>query len=154
MVDRIPYARKRRQVPVILSASEVVRFLAAVPSLKHRTALMTAYAAGLRVSEVVRLKIADIDSDRMLIRVEQGKGGRDRYIMLSPQLLVMLRAYWREARPAHWLFPGHDETRPLDASVLQWACRNARAAAKLGKPATVYTLVLRRARFWSEYPKP
>ena len=105
MIERIPYARKRRQLPVILSAEEVARFLAAVPSRKHRTALMTAYAAGLRVSEVVRLKIADIDSGRMLIRVEQGKGGRDRYIMLSPQLLVVLRAYWREARPEHWLFP-------------------------------------------------
>jgi integrase/recombinase XerD len=140
MVERIPYARKRRQLPVILSADEVVRFLTAVPSLKHRTALMTAYAAGLRVSEVVRLKITDIDSSRMLVRVEQGKGGRDRYIMLSPQLLVVLRTYWREARPAHWLFPGHDESRPLAASVLQWACRNARAAAKLGKPVTVHTL--------------
>ena len=140
MVDRIPYARKRRQLPVILSADEVVRFLAAVPSLKHRTALMTAYAAGLRVSEVVRLKIADIDSSRMLIRVEQGKGGRDRYIMLSPQLLVVLRAYWRETRPAHWMFPGQDETRPLDPSVLQWACRQARSAAKLGKPVTIHTL--------------
>src|SRR5689334_22375970 len=140
MVGRIPYARKRRQLPVILSAQEVVRFLAVVPSLKHRTALMTGYAAGLRVSEVVRLKITDIDSSRMLIRVEQGKGGRDRYIMLSPQLLVMLRAYWREARPPHWLFPGQDESRPLDASVLQCACRNARAAAKLAKPVTVLTL--------------
>jgi integrase/recombinase XerD len=140
MVERIPYARKRRQLPVILSAEEVSRFLAAVPSLKHRTALMTAYAAGLRVSEVVRLKIRDIDSGRMLIRVEQGKGGRDRHIMLSPQLLVVLRGYWREARPTHWLFPGQDENRPLDASVLQWACRNARAAAKLGKPVTVHTL--------------
>jgi integrase/recombinase XerD len=140
MVERIPYARKRRQLPVILSADEVVRLLAAVPSLKHRTALMTAYAAGLRVSEVVRLKIADIDSDRMLIRVEQGKGGRDRYIMLSSQLLVVLRAYWRETRPAHWMFPGQDETRPLDPSVLQWACRKAREAAKLGKPVTVHTL--------------
>ena len=96
MVERIPYARKHRQLPVILSADEVARFLAAVPSQKHRTALMTAYAAGLRVSEVVRLKIADIDSDRMLIRIEQGKGGRDRYVMLSPQLLVVLRAYWRK----------------------------------------------------------
>jgi integrase len=93
MVERIPYARKRRQLPVILSADEVTRFFAAVPSLKHRTALMTAYAAGLRVSEVVRLKLTDIDSDRMLIRVDQGKGGRDRYIMLSPQLLGVLRAY-------------------------------------------------------------
>jgi len=140
MIERIPYARKRRQLPVILSAEEVARFLAAVPSRKHRTALMTAYAAGLRVSEVVRLKIADIDSGRMLIRVEQGKGGRDRYIMLSPQLLVVLRAYWREARPEHWLFPDQDESRPLDASVLQTACRTARVAAKLGKPVTVHTL--------------
>ena len=140
IVERIPYARKRRQLPVILSAEEVVRFFAAVPSLKHRTALMTAYAAGLRVSEVVRLKLADIDSSRMLIRVDQGKGGRDRYIMLSPQLLVVLRAYWQEARPGHWLFPGQDDSRPLDPSVLQWACRKARAAARLGKPVTVHTL--------------
>src|ERR1700739_1655499 len=137
IVDRIPYARKHRQLPVILSADEIVRFLAAVPSLKHRTALMTAYAAGLRVSEVVHLKITDLDSSRMLIRVEQGKGGRDRYIMLSPQLLVVLRAYWQEARPAYWLFPGQDEKRPLDTSVLQWACRNARAAAKLGTAGPV-----------------
>src|ERR1700730_13157897 len=140
IVERIPYARKRRQLPVILSADEVVRFFAAVPSLKHRTALMTAYAAGLRVSEVVRLKLADIDSSRMLIRVDQGKGGRDRYVMLSPQLLVVLRAYWQEARPGHWLFPGQDDSRPLVPSVLQWACRKARAAARLGKPVTVHTL--------------
>ena len=140
MVDRIPYARQRQELPVILSAEEVARFFAAAPSLKHRMALMTAYAAGLRVSEVVRLKITDIDSGRMLIRIEQGKGGRDRYVMLSPQLLVVLRAYWREARPAHWLFPGRDQTRPLDVSTLQWACRNARTAAKLGKPVTVHTL--------------
>jgi integrase/recombinase XerD len=140
MIDRIPYARKHRQLPVILSADEIARFLAAVPSLKHRTALTTAYAAGLRVSEVVHLKITDIDSNRMLIRVEQGKGGRDRYVMLSPQLLIVLRTYWRETRPAQWLFPGQDECRPLDASVLQWVCRTARAAAKLGKPVTVHTL--------------
>src|ERR1700676_4210384 len=140
IVERIPYARKRRQLPVILSAEEVVRFFAAVPSLKHRTALMTAYAAGLRVSEVVRLKLADIDSSRMLIRVDQGKGGRDRYIMLSPQLLGVLRAYWQEARPGQCLFPGQDDSRPLDPSVLQWACRKARAAARLGKPVTVHTL--------------
>jgi site-specific recombinase XerD len=140
IVERIPYARKRRQLPVILSAEEVVRFFAAVPSLKHRTALMTAYAAGLRVSEVVRVKLTDIDSSRMLIRVEQGKGGSDRYVMLSPQLLIVLRAYWRKARPGHWLFPGQDESRPLDPSVLQATCRTARAAAKLDKPVTVHTL--------------
>jgi hypothetical protein len=101
---------------------------------------MTAYAAGLRVSEVVRVKLTDIDSSRMLIRVKQGKGGRDRYIMLSSQLLVVLRAYWRKARPGHWLFPGQDDSRPLDPSVLQATCRTARAAAKLGKPVTVHTL--------------
>jgi integrase/recombinase XerD len=140
MVERIPYAHKRRQLPVILSANEVTRFFAVVPNLKHRMALMTAYAAGLRVSEVAHLKIADIDSERMLIRVDRGKGGRDRYIMLSPLLLGMLRAYWREARPTHWLFPGQDEGRPLDPSVLQAACRTARARAKLGKPVTVHTL--------------
>jgi integrase/recombinase XerD len=111
-----------------------------VPNRKHRIALMTAYAAGLRVSEVVRLKLTDIDSHRMLVRVDHGKGGSDRYIMLSSQLLRVLRTYWREVRPAHWLFPGQDDSRPLDPSVLQWACRNARAAAKLGKPVTVHTL--------------
>jgi integrase/recombinase XerD len=139
-VERIPYARKQQLLPVILSADEIVRFFAAVPSLKHRTALMAAYAAGLRVSEVVRLRVADIDSDRMLIRVEQGKGHRDRYVMLSAQLLVMLRTYWQEFRPKHWLFPGRDESRPLDASTLHWACRNARKAAKLRKPVSVHTL--------------
>ena len=111
-----------------------------VPSLKHRTALMTAYAAGLRVSEVARLKLADIDSRRMLLWFDQGKGGQDRYIMLSPQLLIVLRAYWRKTRPGHWLFPGQDDSRPLDPSVLQTACRIARVAAKLGKPVTVHTL--------------
>jgi integrase/recombinase XerD len=117
IVERIPYARKRQQLPVILSADEVVRFFAVVPNLKHRIALMTAYAAGLRVSEVVRLKLTDVDSSRMLIRVDHGKGGSDRYIMLSSQLLAVLRAYWRETRPAHWLFPGQDDSRPLDPSI-------------------------------------
>jgi integrase/recombinase XerD len=140
IVDRIPYARKRRQLPVILSADEVGRFFAAVPNLKHRIALMTAYAAGLRVSEVVRLKLTDIDSSRMLLRIDQGKGGSDRYVMLSSQLLAMLRTYWRETRPEHWLFPGQDESRSLDPSVLQTACRTARVVAKLGKPVTVHTL--------------
>ena len=128
MVDRIPYARKRRQLPVILSADEIAQFLAAVPSLKRRTALMTAYAAGLRVSEVVRLKITDIDSSRMLIRVEQGKGGRDRYIMLSPQLLVVLRAYWRETRPVHWLFPGQDSPVAARWSKAKRICVTSRFA--------------------------
>ncbi|MGY4601492.1 integrase [Bradyrhizobium sp. GM22.5] len=91
--ERIACARKPRTLPVVLSADEGVRFLEAIPSLKSRTALTTVYAAGLRVSEVVLLKVVDIDSQRMLIRVEHGKGGKDRYVMLSPQLLRILRTY-------------------------------------------------------------
>ena len=138
--ERIPYAREPRKLPVVLSTGEVAHFLEAIPSLKSRTALTTVYAAGLRVSEVVGLKIGDIDSTRMVIRVEQGKGGKDRYVMLSPQLLTILRTYWRLARPKHWLFPGRDETRPIETAVLHAACRSARAAAGLSKQVTVHTL--------------
>jgi len=138
--ERIAYAREPRRLPVVLSADEVVRFLEAVSSMKSRTALTTAYAAGLRVSEVATLKIADIDSGRMLIRVEQGKGRKDRYVMLSVQLLGILRGYWRLARPRHWLFPGRDEERPLDPTVLHAACRSATRAAGIDKHVTVHTL--------------
>jgi len=138
--ERITYARQPSKLPVVLSADEVVRFLEAIPSLKSRTALTTVYAAGLRVSEVVLLKIADIDSQRMVIRVEQGKGGKDRYVMLSPQLLRILRTYWRLARPKRWLFPGRDDERPLVPNVLHAACRSACAAAGLSKQVTVHTL--------------
>ena len=138
--ERIAYAREPSKLPVVLSADEVVRFLEAIPSLKSRTALTTVYAAGLRVSEVVLLKIADIDSQRMVIRVEQGKGGKDRYVMLSAQLLRILRTYWRLARPKRWLFPGRDDERPLVPNVLHAACRSACAAAGLSKQVTVHTL--------------
>jgi site-specific recombinase XerD len=111
-----------------------------VPSLKTRAALTTAYAAGLRASEAVGLKVGDIDSVRMVIRVEHGKGGKDRFVMLSAQLLGILRTYWRLARPSHWLFPGRDETKPIDVQVLHSACRSACAAAGLSKPVTVHTL--------------
>jgi site-specific recombinase XerD len=138
--ERIAYAREPQKLPAVLSADEVVCFLEAIASLKCRTALTTVYAAGLRVSEVVLLKIANIDSQRMVIRVEQGKGGKDRYVMLSPQLLKILRRYWQLARPRHWLFPGRDEERPLHPTVLHAACRAARAATGLSKPVTVHTL--------------
>lgn len=136
--ERIPYARQPRTLPIVLSADEVVRFLEAVPSLKTRTALTTAYAAGLRASETVGLRLADIDSKRMVMRVEHGKGGKDRYVMLSAQLLNILRTYWRLARPEDWLFPGRDG--PIDVQVLYSACRSACAAAGLGKRVTVHTL--------------
>jgi len=138
--ERIPYAREPQKLPIVLGADEVVRFLEAVPSLKSRAALTTAYAAGLRASEVASLKVADIDSSRMVIRVELGKGGRDRYVMLSPQLLDILRAYWRLARPPHWLFPRHDGEHPIHPATLNAACRSACAAAGLGKRVTVHTL--------------
>ena len=138
--ERIAYARESSKLPVVLSADEVVRFLEAIPNLKSRTALTMVYAAGLRVSEVVLLKVADIDSQRMVIRVEQGKGGKDRYVMLSPQLLRILRTYWRLARPKRWLFPGRDEERPLVPNALHAACRSACAAAGLSKQVTVHTL--------------
>jgi integrase/recombinase XerD len=138
--ERIPYARNPRGLPEVLGADEVVRFLEAVPSLRARTALTTAYAAGLRASETVGLKVANIDSSRMVIRVEHGKGGKDRYVMLSAQLLKILRIYWRLSRPKDWLFPGREESRPIDVQVLYSACRSAGKAAGLGKRVTVHTL--------------
>jgi len=139
--ERIAYAREPRKLPVILSADEVVRFLEAVPNLKYRAALTTAYAAGLRVSEVASLKIANIDSSRMVIRVEQGKGARDRYVMLSVQLLDILRSYWRLARPTPpWLFPRRGGELPIHSASLSAACRSAAAASGLSKKVTVHTL--------------
>src|SRR5882724_6823288 len=138
--ERIAYAREPRKLPVVLSADEVVHFLGAVPSLKMRAALTTAYAAGLRASEAAGLKVANIDSGRMVIRIEHGKGAKDRYVMLSAQLLGILRTYWRLARPQHWLFPGRDESKPIDVQVLHSACRSACAAAGLAKRVTVHTL--------------
>jgi len=137
--ERIAYARTPRKLPAILSPDEVVRFLEAVPSLKSRAALTTAYAAGLRVSEAVSLKVGDIDSDRMLLHVRHGKGAKDRTVMLSAQLLDILRTYWRLTRPADWLFPGRGE-RPIDVTVLHSACRSATKAAGLTKKVSVHTL--------------
>jgi integrase/recombinase XerD len=107
-VARIVSGREPEKLPPVLNPEEIVRFLDAVAGLRNRVALTTAYAAGLRVGEVARLKVPAIDSTRMLIHVEHGKGGRDRYAMLSPRLLGVLRAYWRRARPGLWLFPGQE----------------------------------------------
>jgi integrase/recombinase XerD len=138
--ERIAYARTPRKLPAILSADEVVRFLEAVPSLKARAALTTAYAAGLRASEAVSLKVADIDSGRMVIQIHHGKGAKDRTVMLSPQLLTILRTYWRLARPRDWLFPGRGPDKPIDVQVLHAACRSATRAAGLTKQVSVHTL--------------
>jgi integrase len=117
--------REPRKLPVVLSPEEVARLLDAAPGLKYRAALSVAYGAGLRASEVVSLKVSDIDSTRMVIRVEQGKGGKDRYVMLSKPLLALLRAWWRAARPQGWLFPGQDPVNPLSVRQLRRACQAA-----------------------------
>lgn len=138
--ELIPYARNPRKLPVVLSREEVVRFLEAVPGLKSRIALTTAYAAGLRLSEAVALKPCDIDSQRMLIRIENGKGGKQRQAMLSEQLLKILRAYWLRTRPRVWLFPGRDPRRHINPKMLAMACHAACEAAGLSKHVTVHTL--------------
>ncbi|WP_200822371.1 tyrosine-type recombinase/integrase, partial [Caballeronia terrestris] len=136
-----------RKLPVILSQEEVSQFLEAIRSVKHRTVLMAAYAAGLRISEATRLKVGDIDSERMTLRVEQGKGHADRYVMLSPQLLEILRNYWCIGRPQCWLFPGRFPDQPVDADVIRKACQNARRRAGISKPISPHSLRLNRAGF-------
>ena len=134
------YPKAEKKLPVVLSPAEVDRFFRAIPGLKHRAILMTAYAAGLRVSEVVALRVEDIDSQRMVLRVRQGKGRRDRNVMLSPRLLDLLRGYWKVARPAEWLFPGDIPGRPITAGSVHHICAQAARAAGLGKHVTVHTL--------------
>lgn len=139
-VRHIPYPRQPRKLPVILSLAELQQFFEAIPNLKHRAALMTAYAAGLRVSEVVALKITDIDSQRMVIRIEQGKGRKDRYVMLSPRLLMLLRTYWKTVRPKEWLFTGYKPNQHLSVRALQVVCHNAWQNSGLTKPVTMHSL--------------
>lgn len=140
IVPHIPFPRTPKKLPTVLSAEEVARLLRAVRNAKHRAVLITIYAAGLRVSEALALKVSDIDTQRMIITVRQGKGRKDRTVMLSPSLLAILRDYARHFRPHEWLFPGYRHDRPLSATVVQRACARARLAAGLSKPATVHTL--------------
>jgi integrase/recombinase XerD len=139
-VDAIIPPKRPQTLPVVLSPEEVVRFLAALTDLKHRAILTTCYAAGLRLSEVLHLKVADIDSHRMVIHVAGGKGQRDRYVMLSPTLLHGLREWWRTTRPTTWLFPGQRPGHPMDKGAVQWACRLARFRSGIVKPLTPHSL--------------
>jgi site-specific recombinase XerD len=145
----LPRARVAEKLPVVLSAVETAEFFEHVCTIRYRAALMTAYGAGLRVSEVVALQVGDIDSKRMLIRVRQGKGMKDRYAMLSPRLLAVLRAWWRSTHPpgpsvrtapTDWLFPGYRRHRHMNVASLQTACRDAARTAGLVKQVTVHTL--------------
>jgi integrase/recombinase XerD len=129
-----------RRLPVVLSVEEVARLLDAAPGLKYKAALSVAYGAGLRANEVVSLKVSDIDSKRMIIRVEQGKGRKDRYVMLSPQLLDLLRTWWKAARPQGWLFPGRDPAQPLTTRQLNRVCHAAAQMAEVNKRVSLHTL--------------
>jgi site-specific recombinase XerD len=140
VLDRLGAVKQCHTLPVVLSLHEMVSFLTAITNHKHRAVLMTAYAAGLRVSEVTQLRVEDIDSRRMVIRVRQGKGRKDRYVMLSPRLLETLRAYWKAVRPRDYLFPGATLDRPLSAGAVETAARRAGEAASLRKHVTPRSL--------------
>jgi integrase/recombinase XerD len=138
--DDIPMPKRPLKLPIVLSPEEVVRFLACVASTKHRAILTTIYASGLRVSEAVALTPADIDSSRMVLRVDQGKGRKDRYVMLSPRLLDVLRDYWRIERPRPWLFPGDGVGAHITKNAVEQACQKAHRAAGIDKPVTPHSL--------------
>ena len=139
-VDQLQYPRQESKLPVILSVSELSRFFQCVSNRKYRTVLKTLYGAGLRLNEGLHLKIPDIDSNRMLIRVEQGKGRKDRYVELSPSLLHELREYCKIYMPQIWLFPGRSQEHPLHGSAVQRACPPARIKAQIEKPVMVHTM--------------
>src|SRR5205814_10085147 len=125
VAEHIPLARRADTLPAVLTRDQVVQFLKAVPDLEMRTIFITIYSAGLRVSEAVALTAGDIDSANMVIHVRQGKGRKDRYVMLSEQLLAILRSYWKAARPQRILFPGPDPKRPITVRSVQRSCREA-----------------------------
>jgi len=140
VITHIPFPRKPTQLPVVLSPAEVTQFLGAITNLRYRTALSLAYAAGLRISEVLHLPVSDIDSQRMPLRIRQGKGQKDRYVMLSPNLLTLLRQYWKAVRPTECLFPGKSPQQPIGARTLQDVCLRACRDAGVGKRVTAHTL--------------
>jgi site-specific recombinase XerD len=140
IVEHTHVIHEPRKLPVVLSPEEVARLLDAAPGLKYKAALSVAYGAGLRAAEVVSLKVSDIDSKRMIIRVEQGKGGKDRNVMLSPHLLDLLRTWWRVARPQGWLFPGRDPAQPMTTRQFNRACHAAAQMADINKRVSLHTL--------------
>lgn len=140
VVTMIPYGKKPKTIPAVLSTEEVARLFQAVEQPRDRLLLQTAYAAGLRVSEVVALHVTDIDSQRMLLHIRCAKGGKDRLVPLSAVLLERLRAYWRQYRPQRWLFPGQTPNTPLSIGQVQRLCRQAVRAAGIPKKASMHTL--------------
>ena len=142
-IERIPFPRCEKKLPVILSRGEVKALLEAPKNLGHRTILTTMYAAGPRISEVAHLKVSDIDSGRSVIWIRGGKGRKDRQTLLSPKLLELLRCYFRWKRPQDWLFPGEKPGRPLTCNAIVLACKNAAELASISK--AVHPHLLRHA---------
>lgn len=140
MEDDIPAGKQARKLPVVMSQDEVGCFLAAVDNLKHRVILTVCYATGLRISEAVRLTPDAIDSKRMVIRVVQGKGCKDRYVMLPPRLLALLRDYWKRTHPGVWLFPGDQPGRPISPLTINHTCRQVRSKCGINKPVAPHAL--------------
>jgi len=138
--DFIPAPKAPKKLPIILSPEEVLQFLDCVRSRKHRAILTTCYAAGLRISEAVALKPPAIDSKRMVLRVEQGKGKKDRYTLLSPKLLEILRAWWRVEKPKDWLFPGDFPGRHITRFAVEKECQESHCICKISKPITPHSL--------------
>ena len=138
--DELPTPKRPRRLPSVLSPDEVRRLIAGAKNLYHRTLLMTLYGTGLRRSELLQLKVADIDSQRMVLRIEQGKGQKDRYVMLSPRLLAILRDWWRVSRSRRWLFPGDRPGDPITTRAVNRACRKAHRRCGVPKPVTPHSL--------------
>ncbi len=140
MIEHIRFAKKEKKLPVVLSAQELGRFFQSISYLKHRAVLMTMYGAGLRLSEALGLRVEDIDSERGVLRVRQGKGRKDRYAPLSGTLVEALRTYWRAYRPKSYLFPDESPDRPLSPSSIQKACKTALLKSGLTKPVCTHTM--------------
>jgi len=139
-IEHIPFAKREKALPVVPSPQEVQRLFDAVTSPKHRAMLMVAYSGGLRVSEIVNIRLEDIDSQRMVIHVQKGKGNKDRFVPLSPKLLTELRTYWRTSRPRPFLFPGADSRKPITRGSVARMCKDATHRANLKKRISPHTL--------------
>jgi integrase/recombinase XerD len=139
-IERIPFPRREKKLPLILSREEVKTLLEAPKNLRHRTLLALLYGSGLRVSELIQLRVSDIDSARKVVHVRHGKGGKDRQTLLPAKLLELLRCYWRSHRPSNWLFPSADSTRPISPKAVFLACRQAAKRAGISKPVHPHSL--------------
>ena len=140
VMEKIPRLRSTKKLPVVLERQEVESLFSVTDNLKHRAILMLIYSSGLRLTEASHLKVTDIDSKRMVLRIREGKGRKDRYTLLSTVVLELLREYWSQYRPQEWLFPGRPSEKPLSVRSIQRIFKKARTLAGIRKPATVHTL--------------